>query len=171
MDYPFNIKDAGGSIQLVEANGGVLIYLHYPVDSTAMLNVVTSSEPLPLLFHDRHGTPRTPVDVDPLERSPMELVKMVQAYMPHGWSLVACNIGTMVPTILTSAFKGNDVIVIDDCRRRDSYVHNHLSEKMGGELVISERVASSPRNETGCGPNTVGDTVAEEYNEVEVAYI
>lgn len=169
-DYPQNIKEASSFNQAVEATGDVLIYLHHPTNSTAKLNIVASTVPLPLVFHDRRGNPRRPVQADPLERSPIELARLVRAYMPRGWGLVACNIGTAVPTILTSTFKGNDVIVIDDCRKRDSFIHDQLSQKLGGELVIPRRVAMSPRNRAGVGAISEGDPMAPTHDNTEAEY-
>jgi hypothetical protein len=122
----------------VEALGDVLIYFHHPIDSTAELNVGVADTTLPLSFHDRRGSTRRPVSADVLEQSPMELSRLIAAYLPRDWSLVACNMGTAISTILTEDFKENDIIVIDDDSRRESYLHDELINTFGGRLVTQE---------------------------------
>ena len=101
VDYPHNLKEGASYFQAVEALGDVLIYFHHPIYSTAELNVGVADTTLPLSFHDRRGSTRRPIPTDVLERSLMELSRLIAAYQPRDWGLVACNMGTAIPTILT----------------------------------------------------------------------
>ena len=55
--------------------------------------------------------------------------------------------GTAIPTILTKDFKGNDIIVIDDDSRRESYLHDELINTFGGRLVTQETAAETTTQE------------------------
>ena len=55
--------------------------------------------------------------------------------------------GTAIPTILTEDFKGNDVIVIDDDSRRESYLHDELINTFGSRLVTQETAGETTTEE------------------------
>ena len=51
--------------------------------------------------------------------------------------------GRTIPTILTEDFKENDVIVIDDDSKRESYLHDELTNTFGGRLVTQKIAAET----------------------------
>jgi hypothetical protein len=67
-----------------------------------------------------------PRAADTLEKSPTKLQRMVRAYLPPSWYLVAVGIATNVVDIVQDGFQGSQVIVVDwfpDCT---CFLHNTL---------------------------------------------
>lgn len=124
--------------------------MQHPIGTSPDLNFVPASRPLPLIFHDQWGEVQQPSTVDVLKRSPSELSRLVGSYLPRGWGLVACSMSTAIPTILQSDFQGSEIIVIDDCSERVSFLYNELSNNFQGHLLISNRT---------CGTNNASDGV------------
>ena len=81
IDYRHDLKEGSNYFQAVEALGDVLIYFHHPIDSTVELNDGVASTALLLSFHNRRGSTRRPVSADVLERSLMELSRLIAAYL------------------------------------------------------------------------------------------
>ena len=132
--------------QAVEPFGAIVVCMQHPIGTSHDLNLVPASRPLPLIFHDQWGEVQQPSTVDVLERSPSELSRLVDSYLPRGWSLVACSMSTAIPTILQSDFQGSEIIVIDDCSERVSFLYNELSNNFQGHLLIPNMT---------CGPIVV----------------
>jgi hypothetical protein len=61
-----------------------------------------------------------------LERSPTELQRVVLAYLPPSWCLVAVGITTSVVDIVQDGFQGSQVIVVDWSPDRTRFLHNTL---------------------------------------------
>ena len=140
VDYPLNFTDGGRLEQAVEPIGDIIICLQHPVETSAKSNFVIGRRPLSLLFDDNRGEAQEPSVVDALERSPAELSRLVGSYLPRGWGLVACSISTAIPTILKSDFQGSDIIVIDDCSERVSFLYDELSNNFHGQLLMSNNI-------------------------------
>jgi hypothetical protein len=94
--------------QCVQAIGGVAIVMEHPIGSRAVENIVcTSGGQLPLAFTDSWNEDRMPRVADTLERSFTELQRMVRAYLPPSWCLVAVGITTSVVDIVQDGFQGS----------------------------------------------------------------
>ena len=63
---------------------------------------------------------------DTLERSPTELQRMVRAYLPPSWYLVAIGITTSIVDIVQDGFQDSHIIVIDWSLDRTYFFHNTL---------------------------------------------
>ena len=85
----------------MQAIGGVAIVMEHPTGSKAVENIVcTSGGQLSLAFTNSWNEEKMPEVADTLERSPMELQKMVHAYLPPSWYLVLLGITTSVVDIV-----------------------------------------------------------------------
>jgi hypothetical protein len=85
----------------MQAIGGVAIVMEHPTGSRVVENIVrTPGGQLPLAFTDSWNEDRMPQAADTLERSPTELQRMVCAYLPPSWCLVAVGITTSVMDIV-----------------------------------------------------------------------
>ena len=112
----------------VKAIGGVALVMEHPTGSKVAPNVRRGQEQLPLAFTDVWNEGRMPRVVDRLERFPIELQRMVQAYLPERWGLVALVIATSIPDIVQQGFVGSEVIVLDDSMDMTHFMHNALGE-------------------------------------------
>jgi hypothetical protein len=73
---------------------------------------------------------------DTLERSPMELQRMVRAYLQPSWCLVAVSITTNVVDIVQDGFQGSQVIVVDWSPNRIRFLHNTLQSVYTTDMHI-----------------------------------
>jgi hypothetical protein len=88
--------------------------MEYPTGSSAIENIVRIlGGQLPLAFTESWNEDMMPRVADTLERSSTELQRMVRAYLPPSWCLVAVGITTSVVDIVQDKFQGNQVIVVD----------------------------------------------------------
>jgi hypothetical protein len=83
--------------QSVQAIGGVAIVMEHPTVED-IIRILGGQ--LPLAFTDSWNEDRMPRVADTLERSPTELQRMVRAYLPPSWCLVAVGITTSVVDIV-----------------------------------------------------------------------
>jgi hypothetical protein len=81
----------------VQAIGGVAIVMEHPTVED-IIRILGGQ--LPLAFTDSWNEDRMPRVADTLERSPTELQRMVRAYLPPSWCLVAVGITTSVVDIV-----------------------------------------------------------------------
>lgn len=124
--------------QTVQPMGDVVICMQHPVGTSAAPNYVSSNHPLPLVFQDVWSEVQEPSEVDPLERCPTELSRLVGPFQPRGWGLVACSISTAIPTIFQGEYQGSDIIVIDDSTERTTFLYNELYKNFQGQLLTTE---------------------------------
>ena len=109
-----DLKNGGQVEQFVQAIGGVAIVMEHPTGSRAVENIVRNlGVELPLAFINNWNADRMPRAEDSFERSPTKLQRMVHAYLPPSWCLVAVSITTNVVDIMQDNFQGSQVIVVD----------------------------------------------------------
>ena len=91
--------------QSVQAIGGVAIAMEHPTRSRAVENIVHIPQgKLPVTFIDSWNEDKMPRSADKLERSPTELQRMVRAYLPSSWCLVAVGFTTSIIDIVQDGF-------------------------------------------------------------------
>ena len=113
--------------QSVQAIGGVAIVMEHPIRSRAIEDVVRISRgELPLAFTDSWNEDKMPRAADALERSSTKLQRMVRAYLPPSWCLVAASITTNIVDIVQDRFQGSQVIVVDWSPDRTRFMYNTL---------------------------------------------
>ena len=66
----------------MQAVGDIAIVMHYPVKGGPMENLPHSTEDLDVVFHDTSSSKVMPRIEDKLQRTPLELKRMVQMYLP-----------------------------------------------------------------------------------------
>jgi hypothetical protein len=114
-----------------------------------------------------------PRAADTLERSPTELQRMVRAYLPPSWCLVAVGITTSVVDIVQDRFQGSEVIVVDWSLNRTCFLHNTLQSVYTTDMHILRPVPidQSAGPSTGEGTGTAErprDHVQERGSEEEM---
>jgi hypothetical protein len=96
-----DLRNGGQVEQSVQANGSMAIVMEHSTEFRAVENIVrTPRGQLPLAFTDSWNEDRMPRVADMLERSPTELQRMVRAYLPPSWCLVAVGITASVVDIV-----------------------------------------------------------------------
>jgi hypothetical protein len=169
-----DLRNGGQVEQSVQAIGGVAIVMEHPTRSRAVENIVrTPRGQLPLAFINNWNEDRMPRATDTLERSPMEMQRMVRAYLPPSWCLVAVGITTSVMDIVQDGFQGSQVIVVDWSPDRTCFLHNTLQSVYTTDMHILRPVPVdwSAGPSTGEGTGSVerpSDNVQERGSEVEI---
>jgi hypothetical protein len=154
-----DLRNGGYVEQSVQAIGGVAIVMEHPTGSRAVENIVrTLGGQLPLDFTDSWNEDKMPRAADMLERSPTELQRMVYAYLPPSWCLVAVGITTSVVDIVQDGFQGSQVIVVDWSPDRIRFLHNTLQSIYTTDMHILRPVPV----DRSAGPSTgEGTGIAE----------
>ena len=121
----------------MQAIGGVAIVMEHPTGSRAVENIVRNPRgEVPLAFTDSWNEDRMPRAADTLERSPMELQRMICAYLLPSWCLMAVGITTGIVDIMQDGFHGSQVIIMDcslDCTR---FLYNTLESVYTADMHI-----------------------------------
>ena len=96
-----DLKNSRQVEQSVQAIGGVAIVMEHPTRSRAVENIVCIPRgELPVAFTDSWNKDKMPQSADTLKRSPTKLQRMVRAYLPPSWCLVAVGITTSIVDIV-----------------------------------------------------------------------
>jgi hypothetical protein len=140
----------------MQAIGGVAIVMEHPTGSRAVENIVrTPGGQLPLAFMDSWNEDRMLQAADTLERSSTELQRMVRAYLPPSWCLVAVGITTNIVDIVQDGFQGSQVIVVDWSPDRTCFLHNTLQSIYTTDMHILRPVpvdrSARPSTSEGMG--------------------
>ena len=132
-----DLKNGGKVEQFVQAIGGVAIMMEHPTGSRAVENIVRIPQgELPVAFTDSWNEDRMPRSADTLERCPIELQRMVSAYLPPSWCLVAVGITTSIIDIVHDGFQGSQVIVVDWSLDRTRFLYNALQSLYTTDMHI-----------------------------------
>ena len=122
-----DLRNGGLVEQSIQAIGDVAIIMEHPTGSRAVENIVRiPGGHSPLVFMDSWNEDRMPRATNTLERSPTELQRMVHAYLPPSWCLVAVGITTSIVDIVQDGFHGSQVIVVDWSPDRTRFLYNAL---------------------------------------------
>jgi hypothetical protein len=158
----------------VQAIGGVAIVIEHPTGSRTVENIVrTPGGQLPLAFTDSWNEDRMPRAADTLERSPTELQRMVRAYLPPSWYLVAVGITTSVVDIVQDGFQDSQVNVVDWSPNRTRFFHNTLQSVYTTDMhmlrpVLVDRSAGPSTGEGTGSAEHPSDHVQEHGSEEEI---
>jgi hypothetical protein len=169
-----DLRNGGQVEQSVQAIGGVAIVMEHPTRPRAVENIVhTPGGQLPLAFTDSWNEDRMPRAADTLERSPTKLQRMVRAYLPPSWCLVAVGITTSVVDIVQDGFQGSQVIVVDWSLDRTRFLYNTLQSVYTIDMHIVRPVPvdwnAGPSTGKGTGSaERPSDNVQERSSEEEI---
>ena len=89
-----------------------------------------------------------PSEVDEVERTPMELKRLIDCYLLEKWGLIVVGITTSLVEVLKSSFVGSQIIVLDYSMDQTRFLYNSLEEVLStssGRRQTSTRDLSSSR--------------------------
>jgi hypothetical protein len=135
--YVHDLKHGGQVERGVQVLGDVAIIMHHPHESRVSQNVRRGMNKLPVVFEDKWTDGRMPRAEDRLERSPTELHRLVLAYLPEKWGLVAVGITTSIADIVHNGFVGSQVIVLDGSSTRTRFLHSTLQTMFGNQMQMT----------------------------------
>jgi hypothetical protein len=96
-----------------------------------------------------------PQAADTLERSPTELQRLVRAYLPATWGLVAIGITTSIAEIVQGGFQDKQVIIVDRSPERTRFLYNTLQSVYKEDMQVIRAVVVERSAEHSTGEGTI----------------
>ena len=94
----------------MQAIGDVAIVMMHPIATGAVENLhLHAREQMPLVFMNSWIEERMASAVDEVERTPIELKRLIDCYLPEKWGLVAVSITRALVGIMKSFFVGSQL--------------------------------------------------------------
>ena len=97
----------------MEGMGDVILIMVCPEACNPIENVARGGGPLPRLFQDHPSNYKT-ARGDQKQRTPKEVMHLINAYLPKDWALILVGLTTSIPTILEEGFRRTRILTLDD---------------------------------------------------------
>ena len=95
----------------MDAIGDVIVVMICRENSNPIDNVSRTNMPLPRVFHD-HESKYAATKEDAKRRTPEEISRLVNCYLPKDWALVLVGLSSTIPAIIGEGFKGTQIFII-----------------------------------------------------------
>ena len=103
----------GQEVVSMDAIGDVIVVMICNENSNPIDNVSRTNMPLPRVFHD-HESKYAATKEDAKRRTPEEISRLVNCYLPKDWALVLVGLSSTIPAIIGEGFKGTQILSFDD---------------------------------------------------------
>ena len=114
----------------MEGMGDVILIMVCPKARNPIKNVARGDGPLPRLFQD-HSSKYKTAWRDQKQRTPEEVLHLINAYLPKDWALVFVELITSVPAILEEGFRGTRIFTLDNKVERTIILTEWIREHKG----------------------------------------
>ena len=122
----------------IEGMGDVILIMVCPEACNPIENVARGGGLLPRLFQDHPSQYRT-TRGDQKRRTPEEVMRLINAYLPKDWALILMGLTTSVPAIVEDGFRGTRILTLDDNLERTTILTEWIREHEGAHLNIIGR--------------------------------
>ena len=95
----------------VQKIGNIIFVMVHPEASNLSENIHNSCRTLPRMFYD-HTSKYPTMQWDKKQRTPEEIVRLINAYLPKEWALVLVNLSTFVQAITEEGFIGSRILIL-----------------------------------------------------------
>ena len=140
-----NLLFGGQEVVSMEAIGDVIIVMVCPENSNPIDNVSHTNMPLPRVFHD-YESKYAATKGDARRRTPEEISRLVNCYLPKDWTIVLVGLCSTIPAIIEEGFKGNQILTFDDniesSMRLSEWIRQHDGVVFQFPLQESDRYES-----------------------------
>ena len=96
----------------VEEIGDIIFVMVYPEASNPIENICSGCRIIPRMFYD-HTSKYPTMQWDKKQRTPEDIVQLINAYLSKEWALVLVNMSTFVQAIMEEGFMGSRIITLD----------------------------------------------------------
>ena len=120
-------------VLLMEGMGDVIFIMVCPEACNPIKNVARGGGPLPRLFQD-HSSKYKTARGDQNRRTPEEVLRLINAYLPKDWALILVGLTTTVPVVLEEGFKGTRILTLDDNVERTTILTEWIREHEGAHF-------------------------------------
>ena len=100
-------------VLLMEVVGDVILIMVRPPASNSIENIPRGSGHVPHSFQD-HASKYASKSKNNKCRTPEEVSRLINAYLPKDWALVLVELSTSIPTILDEGFIESRIVTLDE---------------------------------------------------------
>ena len=117
----------------MEGMGDVILIMVYPEASNPIENVPRGGALLPHLFQD-HPSKYRIARGDQKRRTPEEVIRLINTYLPKEWVLILVGVTTSIPAILEDGFRGTRIFILNDNGKRTTILTEWIREHEGAHF-------------------------------------
>ena len=114
----------------VQEIGDIIFVMVYPEASNPIENMRSGCRTVPRIFSD-HTSKYPTMQWDKNRRTPKEIVRLINAYLPNEWALVLVNLSTSVEAITEEGFVGSRILTLDGNKQRSQKLSDWIREHEG----------------------------------------
>ena len=114
----------------VQEIGDIIFVMVYPEASNPIENMRSGCKTVPRIFSD-HTSKYPTMQWDKKRRTPEEIVRLINAYLPNEWALVLVNLSTSVEAITEEGFVGSRILTLDGNKQRSQKLSDWIREHDG----------------------------------------
>lgn len=133
----------GQDVITMEEIGDIIFVMVYPEASNPIENIPHDCRTVPRVFHD-HTSKYPTSQWDNKRRTPEELVRLINAYLPKDWALVLVNLSTSIQAITDDGFLGSRILTLDGSEQRSSMLSKWIQEHEGVQFGYPSEDAPVP---------------------------
>ena len=132
------LKFEGQRIKGFQSVADIVVVLVCPTHTNPNVDIPRTFEAeLPLSFQDYKSKWASEVG-DSKRRTPKEITKLVKAYLPEGWMLVLCGLGSAIPAIYAQGFTGSRILNVDNSNDRDRALSAWVMGHRGARITYPQ---------------------------------
>jgi hypothetical protein len=159
-----NLLFGGQKVVSMDAIGDMIIVMVCLENSNPINNVSRTDMPLPRVFHD-HESKYVATKEDARRRTPKEISRLVNYYLPKDWTLVLIGLYSTTPATIEKSFKGTQILAFDDNIERSMRLSEWVRQHNGVVFQFSLQESDSYESESDM---TQGDEDHEAHNGTEM---
>ena len=114
----------------VQEIGDIIFVMVYPEASNPIENICSGCKTVPRMFYD-HTSKYPTMQWDKKRRTPEEIVRLINTYLPKEWALVLVNLSTSVQAITEEGFMGSRILTLDGNSQRSQKLFDWICEHEG----------------------------------------
>ena len=99
--------------------GDIIFVMVYLEASNPIENIRSGCRTVPCIFSN-HTSKYPTIQWDKKQKTPEEMIRLINAYLPNEWALVLVNLNTSVQAITEEGFMGSRILMLDGNRQRNT---------------------------------------------------
>ena len=129
-------------VLLMEGVGDVILIMVCPSASNPIENILCGGGPLLRSFQD-HASKYGSTSKNQRCRTPEEISRLINTYLPKDWALVLVELSTSVPAVLDEGFIGSRIVTLDEDAERMTVLTEWIRQHEGAHFQYSGEKAEA----------------------------